>query len=145
MKRVAYPNDLSKLPKASGIYLAIRDSDGVVLYVGKSTDIHRRWNVRGDRAHQQHKNLRKYRDVSVHYFLQHKWFLHNTEARLIRRYQPVLNSRTEKVKFNFVEVMLNGAMVAITFGVIALGSAKLMGKPAIAPHTTPTQLYFEGY
>ncbi|MEH1922854.1 GIY-YIG nuclease family protein [Nostoc sp.] len=81
-----YLTQTSRLPQISGVYLAI-DSQGIVQYIGQSTNLLSRW-----RAHHRHKDLQKLDGVRICYLaISDISMLEEIERALIEYFNPYLN------------------------------------------------------
>lgn len=91
--------DKWELPKVSGIYYACRGWK--ILYVGKSTDIHSRWNsYRYGEHHKLEELLRidqNIGDIDLHYCEWAEPLIGFIEAIEIKRFEPPMNKRKEVV------------------------------------------------
>ena len=75
----------SQLPTQSAIYFAI-DSQGIVQYIGRSTNIHRRWL-----KHHRFSQLKSIGDIRIAYLFVDSDLLSNVETALVKWFQPPLN------------------------------------------------------
>lgn len=86
--------DIRKLPKASGIY-KIRNDKGVVVYVGQSKNIYKRWN---DGHHKYAAIINAYgTSATIEWTLIPQWLLNRAENAAVAFHDPVLNQKTPPV------------------------------------------------
>jgi excinuclease UvrABC nuclease subunit len=86
-------DELDRLPNQAGIYFAMRE--GTVIYVGRSTDLHRRWNAKDDRQHHKLAKFRRMGGVTLKYKVVAEWRVNHEEAKAIAKYRPAENGRNE--------------------------------------------------
>lgn len=79
-------------PARPAVYIAI-SGNGNILYIGRCEEVSSRW-----RSHEKLRHLKLLYGVRVAFLFTKAEKLHNIEATLIRKYQPLYNLRSEKLR-----------------------------------------------
>lgn len=91
--------DKWELPRTSGVYYAIRGFK--ILYIGKSTNINARWNSYQFGPHHKLEELLQVNDsigdIDLHYCEWDEALIGFIEAVEIKRFNPPMNKRKERV------------------------------------------------
>jgi hypothetical protein len=91
--------DKWELPRVSGVYFCLRGWQ--ILYIGKSTSIHHRWNSYRYGEHHRLEELLQIDeaigDVDIHWCEYPEALIGFIEAVEIRRFRPRLNKRIEPI------------------------------------------------
>lgn len=109
--------DRKQIPReVTGVYYC---TSGLrVLYVGKSEDIHMRWN--GRRLHHKLDELKRYRNVRIYWRREPSWRYEHMEAKEIKRLKPKLNRRNEPLNpLLSLSDAISDVVFAIGFSVVA--------------------------
>ena len=123
--------DKWELPKVPGVYYAVRGWR--ILYIGKSTNIHARWNSYQFGPHHKLDELIQVNDsigdIDLHYCEWAEPLIGFIEAVEIGRFKPSMNKRAESVWDNVNLVVIGfclkyfcteALMTALAIGVIGL-------------------------
>ncbi len=98
-----------QLPKASGLYAVV--SMGRLLYVGRSTNLNRRWTAREDREHHRLPQAQDLLFPYLHYIEVPERRIAAAEKRLIARVGPPWNNtKVPKHRWSLAELMSLAAM-----------------------------------
>ncbi|PSB14280.1 hypothetical protein C7B61_00370 [filamentous cyanobacterium CCP1] len=131
----SYPSlpltDKWQLPRVSGIYYAVRGWQ--ILYIGKSSNIHARWNsYQFGKHHKQDELLQIHQsvgDIDLHWVEFPEPLIGFMEAIEIKRFSPRLNIRQEKVIDNInlpvlwllaKKLFWDALMLVLAIGVVGL-------------------------
>lgn len=119
----------SDLPRKPGVYYAVQwFKPWRPLYIGMSGNIHKRWNVEGDRRHHKLHELSKYSGVRLYYrTTRTRDSAVGLEAVEIDRYNPPLNGRKESLRFGFLHALGDWAIDSIVLGAIGFVVLKFFG------------------
>ena len=80
--------DRSQLPEASSIYFAI-DSNNVIQYIGRTTNLNKRW---ASTRHHRYQELNNKSGVRIAYLKTDDDLLDEIEEALIKHFEPPLNN-----------------------------------------------------
>ena len=96
---------IDRLPESPGLYAVC--SLGRILYIGRSSNIYRRWNATGDRRHHRYwlASIQPWCRVRYHKTPMHKM----VEGQAIRQHQPAWNWRTKPWWWNSDQAWLGKA------------------------------------
>lgn len=118
-----------KLPKDPGLYAVV--SLGRVLYVGRSTNLHRRWTAKGDREHHRLPQAQDLLWPYLHYIELPERKIAAAEERLIARVKPPWNNaKVPRHRWSLAELLSLAAMgwlVVVLWGRLGAWVMELLG------------------